>query len=77
MLAEVARLLPTLPRPPEVRLVCRCPGALRHATDALDRVPGLRYSIVAAPGTARFGAGLAADLLDGQALLPQSGTMVC
>ena len=64
LLAEIAQLLHTLRRPPEVQLVCRCPGALRHATDALDRVPGLRYAIVAAPGTARFGADLAEEMLD-------------
>ena len=80
MLAEVAQLLHTLPRAPEVQLVCRCPGALRHATNALDRVPGLRYSIVAAPGTARFGADLASGMLDAGAResVPQSGmAMAC
>jgi hypothetical protein len=64
LLAEVARLLHTLARAPEIQLVCRCPDALRHATDALDRIPGLRYSIVAAPGGARFGADVASAMLD-------------
>jgi hypothetical protein len=86
MLAEVAQLLHTLPRAPEVQLVCRCPGALRHARDALDRVPGLRYSIVAAPGTARFGADLASGMLDagagasasaGETMLESGMEMAC
>jgi hypothetical protein len=77
LLAEVARLLHTLERAPEIQLVCPCPDVLRHATDALDQVPGLRYSIIAAPGGARLGAEVASAMLDaGAGELVASGMLL-